>query len=136
MLAHHAGTAAIAAPTVNAYKRLLPDMMNGYWANWGHDDRTVAIRISPERGPSTRLENRVPDGATNPYLAAAALLHACRFGVEDELALRDPQPLGGDPVADANVPANLVGRGRRRWRRDDRLVRGARRRRSSRRSRC
>ena len=50
MLAHHEGTAAICAPTVNAYKRLLPDMMNGYWANWGHDDRTVAIRISPERG--------------------------------------------------------------------------------------
>jgi glutamine synthetase len=107
MLAHHAGTAAICAPTVNAYKRLLPDMMNGYWANWGHDDRTVAVRISPERGPSTRLENRVPDGATNPYLAAAALLHACRFGVEDGLALRDPQPLGGDPVADEQIPANL-----------------------------
>jgi len=107
MLAHHEGTAAIAAPTVNAYKRLLPNMMNGYWANWGHDDRTVAIRISPERGPSTRLENRVPDGATNPYLAAAALLHACRFGVEDGLTLGDAQPLGGDPVADAKVPANL-----------------------------
>ena len=107
MLAHHEGTAAIAAPTVNAYKRLLPDMMNGYWANWGHDDRTVAIRISPERGPSTRLENRVPDGATNPYLAAAALLHACRFGVEDGLTLGDAQPLGGDPVADAKAPANL-----------------------------
>jgi glutamine synthetase len=107
MLAHHAGTAAICAPTVNAYKRLLPDMMNGYWANWGHDDRTVAIRISPERGPSTRLENRVPDGACNPYLAAAALLHAARFGVEDEMSLPDPQPLGQAPMAPVNIPANL-----------------------------
>jgi glutamine synthetase len=107
MLAHHRGTAAICAPTVNAYKRLLPDMMNGYWANWGHDDRTVAIRISPERGPSTRLENRVPDGATNPYLAAAALLHACRFGVEDAMVAPAAQPVGAYPVADAHVPANL-----------------------------
>jgi glutamine synthetase len=107
MLAHHEGTAAICAPTVNAYKRLLPDMMNGYWANWGHDDRTVAIRISPDRGPTTRLENRVPDGATNPYLAAAALLHACRFGVEQELEPPDPQPVGQDVVAERHVPSNL-----------------------------
>ena len=107
MLAHHEGTAAICAPTVNAYKRLLPDMMNGYWANWGHDDRTVAIRISPDRGPSTRLENRVPDGACNPYLAAAALLHACRFGVDDGLVVQPPQPLGKDPVAFTHAPGSL-----------------------------
>ena len=107
MLAHHEGTAAICAPTVNAYKRLLPDMMNGYWANWGHDDRTVAIRISPDRGPSTRLENRVPDGATNPYLAAAVLLHACRLGVEQDLELIEPQPVGQDVVSDRHVPSNL-----------------------------
>ena len=108
MLAHHAGTTAICAPTVNAYKRLQPDMMNGYWANWGHDDRTVAIRISPDRGPSTRLENRVPDGATNPYLAAAALLHACRFGVEDGLELPVMQPLGAAPAAESHVPGTLA----------------------------
>jgi glutamine synthetase len=107
MLAHHEGTAAICAPTVNAYKRLLPDMMNGYWANWGYDDRTVAIRIAPDRGPATRLENRVPDGASNPYLAAAALLHACRLGVEGEMDAPDPQPVGADPVASVHVPASL-----------------------------
>jgi glutamine synthetase len=107
MLAHHEGTAAICAPTVNAYKRLLPDMMNGYWANWGHDDRTVAVRISPERGATTRLENRVPDGACNPYLASAALLHACRFGVEDGLTLPPAQPVGEAPAATQHVPADL-----------------------------
>ena len=107
MLAHHEGSAAILAPTVNAYKRLLPDMMNGYWANWGHDDRTVAIRISPDRGPTTRLENRVPDGAVNPYLAAAVLLHTTRFGVEQDLPLPDAQPVGGDVNTQVHVPANL-----------------------------
>ncbi|MDP9302742.1 MAG: glutamine synthetase family protein [Actinomycetota bacterium] len=107
MLTHHEGTAAICAPTVNAYKRLLPDMMNGYWANWGHDDRTVAVRISPERGASTRLENRVPDGACNPYLAAATLLHACRFGVEGGMALQAPQPVGDPPAASIHAPDNL-----------------------------
>jgi glutamine synthetase len=108
MLAHHEGTAAICAPTVNAYKRLLPDMMNGYWANWGHDDRTVALRISPDRGPATRLENRVPDGAANPYLAAAVLLHACRLGVEREMQLEEPQPVGGDVATDRHIPGSLA----------------------------
>jgi glutamine synthetase len=108
MLAHHAGSTAILAPTVNAYKRLKPDMMNGYWANWGHDDRTVAIRISPDRGQQTRLENRVPDGAVNPYLAAATLLHACRLGVEEGAALPDPQPVGEEPRADVHAPDSLV----------------------------
>jgi glutamine synthetase len=107
MLEHHEGSAAICAPTVNAYKRLLPDMMNGYWANWGHDDRTVAIRISPDRGPATRLENRVPDGAVNPYLAAAVLLHTCRFGVERELEPPEAQPVGRDVTADRHVPGTL-----------------------------
>jgi glutamine synthetase len=107
MLAHHEGTTAICAPTVNAYKRLLPDMMNGYWANWGHDDRTVALRISPDRGATTRLENRVPDGACNPYLAAAVLLHACRFGVEEKMQLPQPQTAGEPPTATIHAPDNL-----------------------------
>ncbi|HEY8115753.1 MAG TPA: glutamine synthetase, partial [Actinomycetota bacterium] len=33
LLAHHEGISAIAAPHTNAYKRLQPDMLNGYWAN-------------------------------------------------------------------------------------------------------
>jgi glutamine synthetase len=107
MLAHHEGTAAICAPTVNAYKRLLPDMMNGYWANWGHDDRTVALRISPDRGATTRLENRVPDGACNPYLASAVLLHACRLGVEGKMQLPQPQTSGEPTMATVHAPDNL-----------------------------
>ncbi len=107
MLAHHRGTAAICAPTVNAYRRLQPDMMNGYWANWGYDDRTVAVRISPERGQATRLENRVADGAANPYLFAAALLHVTRFGVEGDLELPAPQPLGEPPAALVHVAGSL-----------------------------
>jgi glutamine synthetase len=50
----------------------------------------------------------VPDGACNPYLAAAALLHACRFGVEDGLELQDPQPVGDPPSATIHVPQNLA----------------------------
>ena len=107
VLEHHAGMAAIMAPHVNAYKRLQPDMLNGYWANWGHDDRSVTVRVPPARGEATRLEQRTADAAANPYLVGAAVLHAARFGVEDQMELKPPQPIGGDPDTDVGIPANL-----------------------------
>jgi len=107
LLDHHAGMAAIMAPHVNAYKRLQPDMLNGYWANWGHDDRSVTVRVPPARGAGTRLEQRTADAAANPYLVGAAVLHAARFGVEDEMELKPAQPVGGDADTDVCVPTNL-----------------------------
>ena len=38
-------------------------------------------------GESLRLENRVPGGDVNPYLAVAALIAAGLHGVENELPL-------------------------------------------------
>jgi len=107
MLAHHEAIAALAAPHVNAYKRLQPDMLNGYWANWGYDDRTVCIRVPPARGEGTRLEHRMSDGAANPYLAAAAVLHAARFGVEHQMSPPEPQPVGEPPNTERRVPPTL-----------------------------
>jgi glutamine synthetase len=107
LLAHHEAIAAFAAPHVHAYKRLQPDMLNGYWANWGYDDRTVCIRVPPARGEGTRLEHRMSDGAANAYLVAAAVLHAARFGVEHQMQPPEPQPVGEAPNTDRRVPANL-----------------------------
>ena len=108
VLAHHEGVAAFCAPHVNAYKRLQPDMLNGYWANWGYDDRTVCVRIPPARGEGTRLEHRMSDGAANPYLSAAAILHAARMGVEQELELPPAQVVSEAPATDRRVPATLA----------------------------
>ena len=108
LLAHHEGMAAIMAPHVNAYRRLQPDMLNGYWANWGHDDRSVSVRVPPARGEGTRLEQRTADAAANPYLVGAAVLHAARFGVEDELELKPPQPVAASPDTSVHIPATLA----------------------------
>jgi glutamine synthetase len=108
LLEHHTGMAAIMAPHVNAYRRLQPDMLNGYWANWGHDDRSVTVRVPPARGQATRIEQRTADAAANPYLVGAAVLHAARFGVEDELDLKPPQPVGADPDTDVRIPDSLA----------------------------
>jgi glutamine synthetase len=107
LLAHHEGMAAILAPHVNAYKRLQPDMLNGYWANWGHDDRSVSVRVPPARGHGTRIEQRTSDAAANPYLAAAAILQAAHLGVEHDLELPPAQPVGEEPNTDVRIPPNL-----------------------------
>ena len=107
LLAHHEGMAAIMAPHVNAYKRLQPDMLNGYWATWGHDDRSVTVRVPPARGGGTRLEQRTADAAANPYLVGAAVLNAARFGLEDELELPPVQPKGEDANSAVCIPRTL-----------------------------
>ncbi len=108
LLTHHRGMSAICAPTVNAYKRLKPDMLNGYLANWGFDDRTVGVRVPPARGAGSRLEHRMADAAANPYLVGAALLHAARMGVVEGLELGPAQEAGADPNTDVVVPNTLA----------------------------
>src|SRR5262245_6900208 len=108
LLAHHRGIAAFCAPNVNAYKRLKPDMLNGYVANWGFDDRTVGVRVPPARGDGSRLEHRTADAAANPYLVGAALLHAARMGVAEELELGPAQEPGAEPNSDVVVPNTLA----------------------------
>jgi glutamine synthetase len=91
LIHHHEGMAAICAPTVNAYKRLRPAQLAGYWANWGYDHRGATVRIPAERGSATRIEHRMSDGATNPYLATAVVLHAARLGLTNNLELPAPE---------------------------------------------
>ncbi len=85
LVAHHEGMTALCAPTVNAYKRLKPAQLSGFWANWGYDHRCAAVRVPDARGKGTRLEHRMADGAANPYTATASVLQAARLGVVGEL---------------------------------------------------
>ena len=73
---------ALLASTVNAYKRLKPGSLTGYWANWGYDHRGVTVRVPPARGSGARLEHRTGDGAVTPHQAVAAVLTAGRLGYE------------------------------------------------------
>jgi glutamine synthetase len=87
-------------PTVNAYRRLVPDSLAPTHANWGWDNRTTFVRIPPERGEGTRLELRVGDASANAHLALAAILFAGLHGLEEEL--EPPVPMAGDAyTADA-----------------------------------
>lgn len=98
---HHRALTAIMAPTVNAYRRLQPAQLSGYWANWGLDHRCVANRIPPNRGSATRIENRIADGSVNIHLAVAAVLTAARLGVVNRVSC--PPTETGDGFVDVNT---------------------------------
>ena len=100
---HHRSMSALLAPTVNSYRRLRPASLAGYWANWGYDHRGVAVRIPGERGPATRIEHRLGDGAANPYVAAATVLQAARLGVENEYPLPPAETGDGLETVDTEV---------------------------------
>lgn len=109
MLAHHQGLAGVCAPTVNAYKRLRPASLSGYWANWGHDHRGATVRIPPERGAGARLEHRLSDGGAVVHTALAAVLQAARLGAVTGLELGPPEGGNGlDSIeATVGVPSSL-----------------------------
>jgi glutamine synthetase len=74
------------APNINSYKRYVPGSFAPTALAWGRDNRTCALRVVGH-GPSLRMENRVPGGDVNPYLAVAALIAAGLKGIDDELPL-------------------------------------------------
>ena len=110
LISHHEASVAMSAPTINSYKRLIPGIIAGYWANWGLDNRISTYRVPGERGAATRIENRMPCGSANPYLAAAVMLNAALLGVVDGLDCGPPQVGDGDtePNTDRHTPHTLA----------------------------
>jgi glutamine synthetase len=109
MLQHHVGMAGLLAPTVNAYKRLKPGSLCGYWANWGYDHRGVTVRVPPGRGSATRLEHRVGDGSVTPHQAVATILTAARLGYEKGYEFPEVETLDciENASTDVVIPATL-----------------------------
>jgi glutamine synthetase len=94
ILAHAKGMAAVLAPTVNSYKRLVPGYEAPTYITWGRTNRSALIRvpmISPGKSiEGTRAEVRCPDPSSNTYLAFAVMIAAGLDGVERGLALSAP----------------------------------------------
>lgn len=110
VLAHSAALCAIAAPTVNSYKRLVAGASQSgtSWAPavvaHGPNNRTAVVRTLPGR-----FEWRLPDAAANPYLVTAALIAAGLDGIDrgtepgaactDDLSERTPGELAARGIA-------------------------------------
>ena len=92
VMKHLPAIQAIAAPTVNSYKRLImKGSSSGYtWApcfvSYGNNNRTNTVRIPSGGG---RIELRSADSACNPYLGIAMMVAAGLEGVSEGM---DPGP--------------------------------------------
>ncbi len=95
------------APNINSYKRFAEGSFAPTAVAWGHDNRTCALRVVG-RGMGMRVENRVPGGDVNQYLAVAGMLASGLEGIEQELELGDP--LAGNAYASGieRVPSTLA----------------------------
>jgi glutamine synthetase len=94
------------APNVNSYKRYAEGSFAPTAVEWGVDNRTCALRVVGH-GPSLRVENRVPGGDVNPYLAVAALIAAGLHGIENELPLSPPFAGNAYQSTGSRVPTTL-----------------------------
>jgi glutamine synthetase len=93
-LSHARAMAAVVAPTVNSYKRLVPGYEAPVYVGWARINRSALIRIphyTPGREKSIRAELRFPDPSANPYLALTVMLAAALDGIEKSMT--PPAPL-------------------------------------------
>ncbi|MBR3224728.1 MAG: glutamine synthetase [Atopobiaceae bacterium] len=91
-------------PTVNSYKRLVPNGEVPVYTTWGRKNRSALVRIpahKPGKHSAARIELRNPDPTANPYLTLAVTIAAGLKGIEDELPL--PVEYTGKDVTDAHM---------------------------------
>ena len=91
LLRHAPALAALCAPTVNSYKRLMcgQSLSGTSWApafiGYGDNNRTTVARVVYQR-----IEWRLPDSSANPYLALAGVIAAGLDGIENSLEAGEP----------------------------------------------
>lgn len=87
-LAHARALAAVVAPTVNSYKRLVPGYEAPVYIGWAQINRSALVRIprpTDGRDKAVRAELRFPDPSSNPYLAFTAMLAAALDGIDHQM---------------------------------------------------
>jgi len=110
LLKHARALAAVCAPTINSYKRLVVgrSLSGATWAPayiaYGDNNRTACVRI-----PYGRIEFRLPDGAMNPYLATAAIAAAGLDGIDNKLDPGDPLNINLYELSPEEIRARGIG---------------------------
>ena len=106
-IAHLKEISLLFAPNINSYKRYVPGSFAPTAIAWGRDNRTCALRLVGH-GQSLRLENRVPGGDVNPYLAVAGIIAAGLDGIDRKLKLEDAF-VGNAYASDSDrVPSTML----------------------------
>jgi len=96
LLKHAPALLAFTNPTVNSYHRLVPGFEAPVNLVYSARNRSACIRI-PVTGSNPkpkRIEFRVPDPSSNPYLCFAAMLMAGLDGIQNRI--EPPEPVDKD----------------------------------------
>ena len=91
-LRHARELAALFAPSVNSYKRLVPGYEAPVYIAWSRRNRSALVRVPVYHPGKESHAGRapLPDPSCNPYLTFAALLHAGLEGIEKGYELPEP----------------------------------------------
>lgn len=79
---------AFAAPYVNSYRRLVPNISAPVNLEWAHDNRSAGLRAPRASPAARRVENRLIGADANPYLAIAASLATGYLGMTKKIKPR------------------------------------------------
>jgi glutamine synthetase len=117
LLAHAPAVLAFTNPTMNSYHRLVPGFEAPVNLVYSQRNRSACIRIpiTGSNAKAKRIEFRVPDPSSNPYLAFSAMLMAGLDGIKNKIEPispvdKDLYELPPDEAADIpQVPASLEG---------------------------
>src|SRR6266436_514876 len=96
LLKHAPSLLAFTNPTVNSYRRLVPGFEAPVNLVYSQRNRSACTRI-PVTGTNAkakRIEFRVPDPSSNPYLAFSAMLMAGLDGIKNKI--EPPEPIDKD----------------------------------------
>jgi glutamine synthetase len=96
LLKHAPALLALAAPTTNSYRRLVPGYEAPIKLAYSARNRSACIRIPTysDSPKARRLEFRSPDPTCNPYLAFSAMLMAGLDGIANKI--EPPKPIEAD----------------------------------------
>jgi glutamine synthetase len=100
-IAHVPDVMPFYAPTVNSYKRFADASWAPTRLAWSYDNRTAGFRVVG-KGPSLRIECRIPGADCNPYLAFAASLASGLDGIKNKI--EPPECFEGDIYAAKHLP--------------------------------
>lgn len=97
IIEHARATCLFTNPTINSYKRLIPEFEAPVYATWGKSNRTAMVRIpgSPGARRVGDIEVRHSDTSSNPYLAFTVLIEAGLDGIKRKI--EPPAPISEDP---------------------------------------
>jgi glutamine synthetase len=73
------------APYFNSWRRYAPGTQAPVNLQWGHDNRTIGIRVPHSGAAARRVENRFAGSDANPYLAMAVSLTCGLRGMQEKL---------------------------------------------------